>query len=770
MGSPDEPNIKGIDASVGGLVWVRRRNGSWWPGRIMGLDEVSEGCLVSPRSGTPVKLLGREDASVDWYNLEKSKRVKAFRCGEYDECIRKAKASAANSSKKAVKYARREDAILHALEIESARLGKDHPDYFTRRDNSGSDQGNSARESPSVSHSVKENEEMTDEMSENEDYSGSAPELSQSGISFEEPNHINGTKGGHSMPVKRRKTPNDSEDDGTEGIKRMRGLEDLGMGVGPKRKVQAAGVLELAQQDNASFCGPNTGNFLSNGAPVNGSRNHSSSLKRKRSQVPNAHEFLKRKNRRRPLTKVLESTAMVSVPVVCDELPCSSGSPLRGLSDSKVSGMDSNESRKSVSAVIDNNNNNNNNNNSDSTGVSCENGLSLIVSEHVADASQTNNKTKDNEISSTPGVAENESSDRLFDVPFVGEDKPSADFSPIFVSCSSETHEAGDLGRQAEIEGHNESGCTRLMDVHTNIISKRIEKGAAEWQLKGKRKSRQISKSQKSDLRKYADKDDEPNAYLTGREDLDGFSLGLDKVDCDGVGGSFAPNACTLESNSKSVVEEQLDGFQDWKSLSQEPRMRGAIVEAKILPSGSVTLQRSLSRYTVHSRYQMTELPSGSSDSSLYDVKLEVKADYRPQHVPLVSLMSKLNGKAIIGHPLPVRVLNHRNLTHEAAMECTDGHLVKRNSEGGRVPTNRTKSKSRFQLRKSSKAKKSGLLSKKTRRLSSLTGQKLGAADRKLAVEKPKGPVIACVPLKLVFSRINEALKGSARPTNRPLT
>ncbi|KAL9265555.1 hypothetical protein AKJ16_DCAP25832 [Drosera capensis] len=36
---------------------------------------------MSPRSGTPVKLLGREDASVDWYNLEKSKRVKAFRCG-----------------------------------------------------------------------------------------------------------------------------------------------------------------------------------------------------------------------------------------------------------------------------------------------------------------------------------------------------------------------------------------------------------------------------------------------------------------------------------------------------------------------------------------------------------------------------------------------------------------------------------------------------------------------------------------------------------------
>lgn len=748
MGSPDEPNIKGIDASVGGLVWVRRRNGSWWPGRIMGLDELSEGCLVSPRSGTPVKLLGREDASVDWYNLEKSKRVKAFRCGEYDECIKKAKASAANSSKKAVKYARREDAILHALEIESARLGKDHPDYFSRGDNFGSDQGNSVRESPSMSNSVKENEEMTDEMSENEDKSHSTPELSQPGISFEDPKHVNGTKGGHSIPVKRRKTPNDSEDDGTEGIKRMRGLEDLGMGVGSKRKVQAAGVLELVQQDNASFCGPNTGNYLSNGALVNDSRNHSSSLKRKRSHVSNVHEFLKRKNRRRPLTKVLESTAMVSVPVVCDELPSSSGSPLRAFSDSKVSGIDSNESRKSVSAVVDNNNNN-----SDSTGVSCDNGLSLIVSEHVADASQTNNKTKDNEISSTSGIAENESSDRLFDVPFVGEDKPSADFSPIFVSCSSEMPEAGDLGMQAEIEGHNE--CTRLIDA-----SKRIENGTAEWQLKGKRKSRHISKNQRSDMRKYSDKDDKPNAYLTGREDFDGFSQGSDQmVNCNGAGGSVVPYTCNLLS----------------KSMYRESCMGGALVEAKMLPDGSVTPQRSLpyhpSSYTVHSRYQMTDLPGKTySDSSLYDVKLEVKATYQPQHVPLVSLMSKLNGKAIIGHPLTVKVLNPGNLMHEAAMESSDGHLVKRNSEGGRVPTKHKKSKSHFRPRKSSKTKKSGLLSKKTRKLSSLTGQKLGVADRKQVLEKPKGPVIACVPLKLVFSRINEALKGSTRPTNRPLT
>ncbi|KAB2612946.1 60S ribosomal protein L28-1-like [Pyrus ussuriensis x Pyrus communis] len=44
MGSSGETSEKSIDASVGTLVWVRRRNGSWWPGRIMGLDELPDSC------------------------------------------------------------------------------------------------------------------------------------------------------------------------------------------------------------------------------------------------------------------------------------------------------------------------------------------------------------------------------------------------------------------------------------------------------------------------------------------------------------------------------------------------------------------------------------------------------------------------------------------------------------------------------------------------------------------------------------------------------
>ena len=65
----DGPSISPADCTVGSIVWVRRRNGSWWPGQILGPQHVSSSHLTSPRSGTPVKLLGREDASVSVYQF-----------------------------------------------------------------------------------------------------------------------------------------------------------------------------------------------------------------------------------------------------------------------------------------------------------------------------------------------------------------------------------------------------------------------------------------------------------------------------------------------------------------------------------------------------------------------------------------------------------------------------------------------------------------------------------------------------------------------------
>ncbi|KAJ6744019.1 T17B22.17 PROTEIN [Salix purpurea] len=141
----EEGSGTAADGNKGPIVWVRRRNGSWWPGQIMEADELAVHNLTSPRTGTPVKLLGRDDASVDtitmkvvlsctslinlpsfldWYNLEKSKRVKAFRCAEFSDCIERAESALGMPIKKREKYARREDAILHALELEKQLMRK----------------------------------------------------------------------------------------------------------------------------------------------------------------------------------------------------------------------------------------------------------------------------------------------------------------------------------------------------------------------------------------------------------------------------------------------------------------------------------------------------------------------------------------------------------------------------------------------------------------------------------------------------------------------
>ncbi|EPS63085.1 hypothetical protein M569_11703 [Genlisea aurea] len=94
-----------VDCNVGSIVWVRRRNGSWWPGEILDPKELPASHFASRRSGTPVKLLGREDPSVDWYNLEKSKRVKSFCCDEFYDFIERAEAAGRMPPKKRGKYA-----------------------------------------------------------------------------------------------------------------------------------------------------------------------------------------------------------------------------------------------------------------------------------------------------------------------------------------------------------------------------------------------------------------------------------------------------------------------------------------------------------------------------------------------------------------------------------------------------------------------------------------------------------------------------------------
>ncbi|CAI9267539.1 unnamed protein product [Lactuca saligna] len=593
MGSSCEANGKNIDPTVGGLVWVRRRNGSWWPGRILGPDELPESCLVSPRLGTPVKLLGRDDASVDWYNLEKSKRVKSFRCGEYDECIEKAKASAVVPSKKAVKYARREDAILHALEIESSRLPKKSPQQSdTKHLQPDQDQDEEEEETT---------EAMSDKLSGLEYISNSPPELELE------------------------MTPNDSEDDGNEGSKkRMRGLEDIGI---------------------------------------------SGAFKRRRSQVAHVHEFLKKKNRRRQLTKVLETTAMVTVPVMCEQLT-GSGS---FLPENKVSG--------SLSVVINNNNNSDSSNND--------------VSHSPTDSKQ---KEKENGSSSISGLLDNDSSARLFDVPFIGEEKETkAMVSEKLQSGQSSLVDTAPVGpNEIQESGSINSG------------------GTSKWQHKGKRNSRNKSKT----IHKFLDPN-EANAYV-----------------------------CKVKS----------------EQITESPPVEEATATVTVTaPHRSLPYRQS--RFTVNPKYESSsDVGFRKQDSgSLYDVNIEVNSGHHPQHVPYISLMSKLTGQPITGHPLLVEVLNGSESVSDLELNSSECHSSSCELGGVNGVVNNGDVRMVLEARVSvsgkspGKAKRNGngiLSNKKIRRLSSLTGSKRPANE----MGKFKKPGEACVPLKVVFGRINTAL------------
>ncbi|KAL1547345.1 hypothetical protein AAHA92_23835 [Salvia divinorum] len=216
-----------VDCSVGSIVWVRRRNGSWWPGKILGPEELQSSHITSPRSGTPVKLLGREDASVDWYNLEKSKRVKAFRCGEFDDCIERAEAAQGMPPKKREKYARREDAILHALELERQLMEK----KYGKSGNSS----NGRRKSPDAVTSS----ECLGNGAGNQIDPGSDQLQEMLGLAVVEKN---GTDQ-HPCEVTAKDVNQPSGDDDSAGaLPRMRGLQDLGLRTTPPMREEYSGV------------------------------------------------------------------------------------------------------------------------------------------------------------------------------------------------------------------------------------------------------------------------------------------------------------------------------------------------------------------------------------------------------------------------------------------------------------------------------------------------------------------------------------------------
>ncbi|KAI3874191.1 hypothetical protein MKW92_053585 [Papaver armeniacum] len=722
---------KKVDPSVGTLVWVRRRNGSWWPGRIMGMHELPDACVISAKNQTPVKFLGRDNVNMDWYNFDTTRRVKAFHCAEFRDCIEKAKASKGCQvmvgGKRAVKYARREDAILHALELEKESETQKHEVVIR-----------------AVGGTRKEHKDV--------DAEGNKQELTQSGISFEDPN--DSTLKLHSLLKKRRKTPNDSEDDGSEGVKRMRGIEDLVNGVVAKGKANVKCKTEVL-------------------VPVK----NTPSISEPKEEDKLTHVFDKR----------FWSIQHWCLFRFCDDGSGSVPSYYQEIKDRKDSMLDS---MVDSSVLIYS---------------SKDFPTGLGQKQTSPDASESRNS----ELSSISEIPEDDFSDSsLYDVPFMDDETlcqgvPLEVYEPTRLSGQSSQVKSISLS----CEGLDKYGSTSFTTEHHHNSSRKTKKGTSKWQLKGKRNSRSLGKKTNDMLYlgNPENRDVEADDFLPGTSYMDEFGVSINpEVHADTLDESFLSEddgGGWSEHDDDDVADPSYDyssKFKKQRSKKKKGRMSahgrgGKFMSLSSNKSGvgrpqtegslAVLSQKDPRSASHHQSFFLGNSRNDVSDvssinfqwgSSLFDVNLEVRASYSGQSVPLVSLMSKYSGKAIVGHPLTVEVCSYGycdillNSVNYPPIENYSEQLIHVEDEAvagtmraepslyfsRKKPGRHSKSS-----KKSSKSKKNGITSKKTRSLSSFSGLPKQEAGRQTLVEKLKGDnVMACIPLTIVFSRINESL------------
>ncbi|XP_015878571.1 uncharacterized protein At1g51745 isoform X2 [Ziziphus jujuba] len=540
------------DFSVGSIVWVRRRNGSWWPGKIVGPEELSASHLTSPRSGTPVKLLGREDASVDWYNLEKSKRVKAFRCGEFDDCIERAESSQGMPIKKREKYARREDAILHALELEKQLMKKQGKlGIASDRVNSKS-YGAVKRGLVTASESLG-NDNVKLGNSKQTQFAKRV-DVSHKNESLDSPLLSQKSKEGNQLS---------GEEDHSEAIPRMRGLQDFGLRIAPSKRRLSSSVASNGSRKptvETSAQALYDGLEMGSASPVNGAEQMGVICRAKRSR--------------------------------CVYLPAESSESL------------------DYKAITQN----------DIDLTSSQMGVNLHPDSLIEDA--ISGSTEDeSDTSETDSSDESDSSDTERDM---------ADEMAVLSDAAVPTdpemssfgrYEAQELGSMGSDEP-DESVLSGDISHPYNQDLVSANEAVSKWQLKGKRNTRNLTKRP---VDGYLEEKASPFIFKDFRTEIVGLENGY--------------STSRSGFSGRSSIGCNMMDWDDWRWDDQ----------------------LALKGYWDMNRDRFDPLydgrRGGRSRSMLIDVDLKVQASYQKEPVPIVSLMSKLNGKAIIGHPIQIEAL-----------------------------------------------------------------------------------------------------------------
>ncbi|XVF30419.1 hypothetical protein REPUB_Repub16aG0055700 [Reevesia pubescens] len=578
----------GSDAvGVGSIVWVRRRNGSWWPGKILGSEELPASHLTSPRTGTPVKLLGREDASVDWYNLEKSKRVKAFRCGEFDDCIERAESSQGMPPKKREKYARREDAILHALELEKVLLRKvgklDRPSD-ARSKSSGSAKKDSG--GSDISNGKPGNSKSNQSRSQ---------DTSNKGETVSSPVHLQKDEVGNQPSW---------ENDHAEIIPRMRGLQDLGLKTAcAKQKHASFGAMDVDDTHSPSSRVSSMGRT----SHINGGGRMGGVFRAKRSRCmylpPESFDALDYKEI--PPNEIEMSPTRY---MECDSYPF----PSHLIEDNTSEFLEDVESGSSESTSSE--------------------------SESESDSSETEPDI-DEDITSHSGAT-------------VRMDTRLGAFQ------RRDALGAGSMG-QGESDESSLSGEMSHFYAHDHLS---VNGAVSKWQIKGKRNMRNLAKRSMD------------AAEVTG---YDGSAHGMYHEER----GTFRRRLLSQSSRRNHDFDDDVDvaglsaknfGTQmvglDDKGYLRTPRdssrtrnsFNGNIIDWEGMPwENHAAVKRELEDKVWHFDpiFAAHRTFGGKRRSMLIDVDLKVQASYQKEPVPIVSLMSKFDGKAIIGHPIQIETL-----------------------------------------------------------------------------------------------------------------
>ncbi|XP_071706064.1 uncharacterized protein [Rutidosis leptorrhynchoides] len=766
------------DCGVGTIVWVRRRNGSWWPGKILGPDELSASHLMSPRSGTPVKLLGREDASVDWYNLEKSKRVKPFRCGEFDDCIEKAEASQGMPPKKREKYARREDAILHALELEKQLLDKKYG------------KSNGLTTKLLLGNERKHTRE----------------------ISFDNGNSIMDL----SLEEKRkgRLSLLDNNPD-LHPSYRLRGLQDLGVGGGPVSssskykhsslatsngfyKHAAAATDEITDDDRqVVVTTPESKNLLGN-------------RKRSQEEEEEGEELMsKRRDRRRPLVQLLNNKSSSS----STKLSSSTTShmhhhllQLHGDDDDSVG----EEQRQVTTTTTDPTTTT-----TTTIVVGNDQGMGIITSDsfnYTETQVEIPTSIVENRVDSFPvvGLSEDNNtsgSNEDTETDSSGTESLISDTSDAMAALSDENIQfipkasgRSELQTEDESMSDDESGGHCPDDSGDSLQGVPTSVTVSKWQLKGKRNSRSSRYAAAATERKAAGGNNHHHHWMSFKED--------DIYNYYGGADSFDRNF-----GSRQVVGFNSSSSMNWEDLTSQSLKGGG---------GYWEQQQSIKYHDPPPPLYVDPYFGGGRmmRSMLIDVDVQVQSGYQREHVPMISLMSKLNDKAIVGHPIPIETLEDGSsdiiiVSAAAAAAAADEFQMEastlqpwrtsRRTSKCRVPRpstfeeedeeeeeddafeyvvddestwgiNRSKGGTpRKTTLKKAQRKSTSLCNQKIRTLSSIGGsqqqqqqQQQPSLDLKDqcydegegGVMKPEllPTAVACIPVKLVFSRLHEEL------------